>query len=414
MAGTIILVHGTWGKRSPWTMSGSRLRTRLERDFPNMAVERFEWSGKNRHDDRAEAARGLVEYAEQISALAEPVVMIGHSHGGSVVERALLESRPNYSGIAVGTPFLRLTRSSAWHQSPALDAIRLTALAVGIFLTYFFLRAQLRVNLQPVVDGGDVAGVEPLNTISVALGSWSLALVQPLLWTSGIALIWMAVSIVRRVPAPEDHPVTEFHLPQGAHPPHENAQHRLVAHRFDVDLQVIRTTGDEASYLLFFGRWLGRAVEMFRLIASKAFGATSLAVGVLMFMIADALFSGTGSLDERMEAEVMSIQLLLSIIVSGGLVASVLAAAVLVGSSLTLSGSILAAVESWLCGFDGASLLKLGRVHIVGAPVDPADVTSIALSSRLGKLRHSRLMSDPASVDAIAKACRRCVQGPSP
>lgn len=132
---TIVTVHGTFaltggtaealsiGAAMPpqWWQAGSdfekHVRTLLEAETGELKFLAFSWNGLNSEMARREAGTSLLKLLRGLDAQGEPYVVIGHSHGGSVIAAALMESvgrgRP-LSGlkkwVTVGTPFVDLTR----------------------------------------------------------------------------------------------------------------------------------------------------------------------------------------------------------------------------------------------------------------------------------------------------------------
>lgn len=111
----VILVHGTWASRKPWTKPGSDMVTTLAGSGCRQ-VERFTWSGRNTHCARVSAAVALKEIL--IKYADDRVIIVAHSHGGNVAlaamrlagsERALRPSVPAYL-VALGTPFIIAAR----------------------------------------------------------------------------------------------------------------------------------------------------------------------------------------------------------------------------------------------------------------------------------------------------------------
>jgi alpha/beta hydrolase family protein len=119
----ITLVHGTWARGAPWTQPDSpfccQLRGELTgRGATRVEFFRFDWSGKNTHEDRRIAS---VQLRKQLLAqfANEPHAchyVVAHSHGGNVALRAVRRSRSlkkDLSGVvAIATPFLTFTKES--------------------------------------------------------------------------------------------------------------------------------------------------------------------------------------------------------------------------------------------------------------------------------------------------------------
>lgn len=111
--GRIILVHGTilvpWLMKKPtWIGPGHALYDELRARYPAASVEGFRWRGGNLHADRVRAA---VELTARIDAASEPLLIIGHSHGGNVARMALQAARRRDRPTALltlATPFLNV------------------------------------------------------------------------------------------------------------------------------------------------------------------------------------------------------------------------------------------------------------------------------------------------------------------
>ncbi len=392
----IILVHGTWGRRSGWTFPDSALHARLGTEFPDAKVERFEWSGKNRHRARAEAAAELGRHID-----AEPaghVVLVGHSHGGSVAERTLIHrgwgradgERDDVGAVTVGTPFLHFHRNVG-SPVPVLDWVRMAICLGGIVAGVLLLGGQVSADVEPVVVDGEFGPPTELNDFSVGLAftTWiALGIAAiPLL----VLLLFHAALLIGRV--------DEVNAPLSPFPGQRVAT-----------LQVIRTRRDEAAGLLRFGRLMGGAVDLTRRFGSAPaalLGVMAIVLIVLGNDISDTEDTTSGS---PFEVAAALLQVFLADNVSGTAAAEIttilFATLVFVGVAGILLTQF-AVAEALLCGTDGGRLLRRGRVRIDGVPnADDHQETVVALTTKRFGLRHSRLMSDPASVDAIVAACR--------
>ena len=117
---TIIAVHGTFATGEEtgdkWWQKNSEcekaLREFVQGSATPLSYEQLIWDGDNSETSRRAAARRLLHRMSKLEAAGEPYVVIGHSHGGSVVAFALqLAARhgnalPHLrSWITVGTPF---------------------------------------------------------------------------------------------------------------------------------------------------------------------------------------------------------------------------------------------------------------------------------------------------------------------
>lgn len=111
----VMMVHGTWGSRSPLASTDSDIGTRLARR--GYDVQPFLWRGGNWHRDRLRAATDL---GELLNSMDHDVVIVAHSHGGNVAQMALRAAEPTANRrhlVTLGTPFVAL-------ESPALGRSR--------------------------------------------------------------------------------------------------------------------------------------------------------------------------------------------------------------------------------------------------------------------------------------------------
>jgi hypothetical protein len=128
----VVLVHGTFASSSDdcgeaWWQVGSPVYKELQKRLPphvSLAEQGqvFRWSGENHERARGKAARELLRYLAPLEAAGQPYHLIGHSHGGSVIWQALLQSTMGgqplshlQSWSTVGTPFLRHRTRSPWN-----------------------------------------------------------------------------------------------------------------------------------------------------------------------------------------------------------------------------------------------------------------------------------------------------------
>jgi hypothetical protein len=174
---TVVTVHGTFahaggGAAAPdspptspqWWQEGSDfdkcLRSIVEAaPGPNgpqpLDVKRFEWSGENSEVERRQAGSRLYRTLKEIDAKGEPFCVVGHSHGGSVLTWALLESAAKKNElknlkrwITVGTPFVNLKRERLLIQRlPLLFKVAFVAslMLLMMFLVYL---------ISDTLDGG--------------------------------------------------------------------------------------------------------------------------------------------------------------------------------------------------------------------------------------------------------------------
>ena len=107
----ITFVHGTWGRNSRWTQSGSDLHKLLSDHYGQDCIRNFEWSGRNSHKARLNAGKRLSKALKNnINSYPQANhFIVSHSHGGNVVLYALRDQQIQkmLSGVmCMGTPFI--------------------------------------------------------------------------------------------------------------------------------------------------------------------------------------------------------------------------------------------------------------------------------------------------------------------
>ncbi len=122
MATKFITVHGTGdGVRDAKEPKWWQPESQFSRDLINQAgggtVEPFMWDGKNDELSRREGAENLLWRLRDYEDRGDEVVLIGHSHGGSVIATALtfaMSTQREFSNIksviTVGTPYIGMKR----------------------------------------------------------------------------------------------------------------------------------------------------------------------------------------------------------------------------------------------------------------------------------------------------------------
>jgi pimeloyl-ACP methyl ester carboxylesterase len=89
----LVLVHGTGARGAPWTREPtSSLCAHLKAALgepPSFSYS--DWSGRNTHRAGADGARALIEHLRDEAPADRPLVLVGHSHGGSVIAHALVQ-----------------------------------------------------------------------------------------------------------------------------------------------------------------------------------------------------------------------------------------------------------------------------------------------------------------------------------
>lgn len=108
----LIMVHGTWSNRKIWESPFARHLAELLR--PEVKVTAFEWSGRNSVTAREKASSDFIDFVKKRCS-EEPSaqrVVVCHSHGGSIVMRALaLEPTLAIDAlVCIGTPFIHVSR----------------------------------------------------------------------------------------------------------------------------------------------------------------------------------------------------------------------------------------------------------------------------------------------------------------
>jgi pimeloyl-ACP methyl ester carboxylesterase len=183
----IVLVHGTWGRNSPWISPREKslhsLYDRLRSDFSEIAeIEPLYWTGKNRSSHRREATMRLARLIHQKfnRHAVGKVFLIGHSHGGNIAHDAIsmlpLSEADRVFSFCLGTPFIikkRRFHSLISHEGPApLDSFMFFAclfsvvgiLPVLIFGAHWnpFVLSEDNYNLPLTYWLGSGFGVSPL------------------------------------------------------------------------------------------------------------------------------------------------------------------------------------------------------------------------------------------------------------
>ena len=153
---TIVTVHGTfatgplegtkwWQQGSPF---GSYLAGLVDSDDDALKIEPHIWNGLNSETSRRAAGEALAVRLTRLDEAGEPFVVVGHSHGGSVISAALLRCakmrRPLSAmqrWMTVGTPFIKTERQRLLFSrlgifGKAIYLILLTFLVLGILAVF--------------------------------------------------------------------------------------------------------------------------------------------------------------------------------------------------------------------------------------------------------------------------------------
>ena len=119
-ATTIVLVHGTFARHARWIQPGSYLvgqvlaKAAMQGTTP--AIVRFLWCGRNDEHARRNAGIALAAELEKLADSGRRVMVVAHSHGGSVLLHALRHTeRPDLVAAAafVGVPFFQIEQVAA-------------------------------------------------------------------------------------------------------------------------------------------------------------------------------------------------------------------------------------------------------------------------------------------------------------
>jgi hypothetical protein len=162
----VTLVHGTWGRNSPFTRVDSPLRKYLQENLGGeVRFLSFEWNGSNTNTARLQAGNELAEFLKRAfkTHAGFAHVVVCHSHGGNVALYSLRDRkvRERLDGIvSVATPFLASTNESEkWLDNLEMPLLffsqRLSVtqwFRVGILIVAVFL-GTLALNLGPSVRG---------------------------------------------------------------------------------------------------------------------------------------------------------------------------------------------------------------------------------------------------------------------
>jgi hypothetical protein len=165
---TIITVHGTnatgpecgdrwWQRGSPFENHLSEL---LAGEDGRLKFQPFVWDGINSENSRRRAGSRLLSVLKRLEAEKERYVVVGHSHGGSVIANALAEAAsttaelPQFGRwITVGTPFLLFSNSldilNVFSAAGRAGKALFVSLITGLFLLSFVVYSAIQQMPQP-------------------------------------------------------------------------------------------------------------------------------------------------------------------------------------------------------------------------------------------------------------------------
>lgn len=120
----------------------------------NVHIEPFIWSGENSEFERRAAGAKLLNLLKDLEARGEPYSIVAHSHGGSVVSSALMQSigrNIRLDGlrkwITVGTPFVELHKERyLFLRLPIFLKALFVASLMLLFMFLFFMLNDIAMN----------------------------------------------------------------------------------------------------------------------------------------------------------------------------------------------------------------------------------------------------------------------------
>ncbi|MCH9806839.1 MAG: hypothetical protein K0U74_03825 [Alphaproteobacteria bacterium] len=176
---TIITVHGTFahmggepsekappGVEPQWWQVGSAqeadLGRLIEADEGPVRIVRFLWSGDNSELERRKAGTDLLQRMLELEAAGEAYVVVGHSHGGSVISAALMEAASRgrelpgmKRWISVGTPFISLRKErTLFLRLPLLQKAVVVASLMLLLMLAAFVGGELASGNKGLADQG--------------------------------------------------------------------------------------------------------------------------------------------------------------------------------------------------------------------------------------------------------------------
>jgi hypothetical protein len=161
---TVVTVHGTFvhsagtadalniGEQgeAQWWQEGSPFEADLKSmvdgaDGRPVEVVPFTWSSLNSEMDRRNAGAELLKTLRQLDARAEPYCVVGHSHGGSVIASALIDSVAEKKPlihlkrwITVGTPFVGMRKERFLFTRLTLTRKVVFVASLMLFMMFLF------------------------------------------------------------------------------------------------------------------------------------------------------------------------------------------------------------------------------------------------------------------------------------
>jgi hypothetical protein len=161
---TVVTVHGTFahspgtadalnigdGGEPQWWQQGSQFEADIKSlvtgaDGRPVEVVPFTWSSLNSEIDRRNAGSALLRLMRGLDARGEPYCVVGHSHGGSVIASALIESVAHKKPlthlkrwITVGTPFVGMRKERFLFTRLTLPRKVMFVASLMLFMMFLF------------------------------------------------------------------------------------------------------------------------------------------------------------------------------------------------------------------------------------------------------------------------------------
>jgi hypothetical protein len=161
---TVVTVHGTFahsagtadalnigeGGEAQWWQAGSEFERDLKRwvngaDGQPIEFMPFTWSSLNSELDRRSAGTELLKTLRRLDERNEPYCLVGHSHGGSVIASALIDSaakKKRLPGlrrwITVGTPFVGMRKERFLFTRLSLARKVVFVASLMLFMMFLF------------------------------------------------------------------------------------------------------------------------------------------------------------------------------------------------------------------------------------------------------------------------------------
>ena len=153
-----------------------------------VTVDAFEWSSANSERDRRKAADRLLAHVRAIEATGEPYSLVGHSHGGSVIAKMLVnaasknQTLPNLRRwITVGTPFVEMRKEQFLFSR--LPLLLKAVYVASLMLMFMFLVA----TFADVIDGKSPFATRESTTMVSAVAHVDGVAIRAFLCFGGLA-----------------------------------------------------------------------------------------------------------------------------------------------------------------------------------------------------------------------------------